>query len=38
MLGAGNSGGGISNDKSQTSNNIDEISQASDDMDDEIPF
>ena len=38
MLGGGNSGGGISNDNSQISNNSDEISQISNDMDDEIPF
>ena len=37
MLGGGNSGGGIANDKGQSSNN-DDISQISNDMDDEIPF
>ena len=37
MLGGGNSGGGIANDSSQNSNN-DEMSQISNDMDDEIPF
>ena len=37
MLGGGNSGGGITNDTSQVSNN-EEISQISNDMDDEIPF
>ena len=37
MLGGGNSGGGIANDSSQSSNNED-ISQISNDMDDEIPF
>ena len=47
MLGGGNSGGGISNDNSQSSmgnndttqqNNIEDSSQVSNDMDDEIPF
>ena len=38
MLGGGNSGGGIANDTSQVSNNNEEISQTSNDMDDEIPF
>ncbi len=38
MLGGGNSGGGIANDNSQTSNNSDDMSQISNDMDDEIPF
>ena len=38
MLGGGNSGGGISNDTSQSTKNSDEISQISNDMDDEIPF
>ena len=38
MLGGGNSAGGISNDTSQSSKNYEEISQASSDMDDEIPF
>ena len=37
MLGGGNSGGGISNDSSQSSNN-DDMSQISNEMDDEIPF
>ena len=35
--GGGNSGSGIANDNNQSSNN-DEISQISNDMDDEIPF
>ena len=38
MLGGGNSGGGISNDNSQSVKNNDEMSQISNDMDDEIPF
>ena len=39
MLGGGNSGGGIANDNSQSSNNNnEEMSQISNDMDDEIPF
>ena len=38
MLGGGNSGGGISNDSSQSVKNNDEMSQISNDMDDEIPF
>tara|TARA_B100000674_G_scaffold166590_1_gene133908 strand:+ start:172 stop:426 length:255 start_codon:yes stop_codon:yes gene_type:complete len=38
MLGGGNSGGNISNDSSQSPNNNEEISQISNDMDDEIPF
>ena len=38
MLGGGNSGGGIANDNNQTSNNNEEMSQISNDMDDEIPF
>ena len=38
MLGAGNSGGGIANDDSKSSNNNNEMSQISNDMDDEIPF
>ena len=39
MLGGGNSGGGISNDNSQSSmSNNEEVSQISNDMDDEIPF
>ena len=37
MLGGGNSGGGIANDVSKSSNNED-MSQVSNDMDDEIPF
>ena len=36
MLGGGNSSGGIQNDTSQ--NNIEDSSQVSNDMDDEIPF
>ena len=36
MLGGGNSGGGIQNDATQ--NNIEDSSQVSSDMDDEIPF
>ena len=38
MLGGGNSAGGISNDNSQSSNNTEEMSQISNDMDDDIPF
>ena len=38
MLGGGNSGGGISNDTSQTSSSNEDMSQISNDMDDEIPF
>ena len=38
MLGGGNSGGGIANDNSKSSNNNDDMSQISNDMDDEIPF
>ena len=38
MLGGGNSGGGIANDNTQTSDNNQDISQISNDMDDEIPF
>ena len=38
MLGGGNSGGGISNDNNQSSNSNEEMSQISNDMDDEIPF
>ena len=38
MLGGGSSGGGIQNDTSQSSNNIEDSSQFSNDMDDEIPF
>ena len=37
MLGGGNTGGGIQNDTSQQ-NKIEESSQISNDMDDEIPF
>ena len=38
MLGGGNSGGSIANDTSQSSTNNDDMSQISNDMDDEIPF
>ena len=38
MLGGGNSGGGISNDNNQISKNNDDMSQISNEMDDEIPF
>ena len=38
MLGGGNSGGGIANDTTQSSNNNEEMSQISNDMDDDIPF
>ena len=39
MLGGGSSGGGIANDTNQSSNNgNDDMSQISNDMDDEIPF
>ena len=38
MLGGGTSGGGISNDNSQLTNKSDDMSQISNDMDDEIPF
>ena len=39
MLGGGSSGGGIANDANQSSNNgNDDMSQISNDMDDEIPF
>ena len=38
MLGGGNSGGGIANDNTQSSNNSDDMSQISNDMDDDIPF
>ena len=38
MLGSGNSGSGIANDNSQSSNNTEEMSQISNDMDDDIPF
>ena len=37
MLGGGNTGGGIQNDTTQQ-NNIEDSSQVSNDMDDEIPF
>ena len=37
MLGGGNSGGGIQNDPN-SQNNIEDSSQISNDMDDEIPF
>ena len=37
MLGGGNTGGGIQNDTAQQ-NNIEDSSQVSNDMDDEIPF
>ena len=37
MLGGGNSGG-IANDNTQSTNNSDDISQISNEMDDEIPF
>ena len=38
MLGGGNSGSGISSDGSKPSNNNEDMSQISNDMDDEIPF
>ena len=38
MLGGGNSTGGISNDNNQSPKNNDDMSQISNDMDDEIPF
>ena len=38
MLGGGSTGGGIQNDTTQSSNNIEDSSQVSSDMDDEIPF
>jgi len=38
MLGGGNSGGGIANDNTQSSVNNENMSQVSNDMDDEIPF
>ena len=38
MLGGGNSGGGISNDNSQITTKSDDMSQITNDMDDEIPF
>ncbi len=37
MLGSGNSNSGIANDTNQSPNN-DDMSQISNDMDDEIPF
>ena len=37
MLGGGNTGSGIQNDTTQQ-NNIEDSSQVSNDMDDEIPF
>ena len=38
MLGGGNTGGGIANDNTQSSNKNEDMSQISNDMDDEIPF
>ena len=38
MLGGGNSGGGIANDNTQLTSKNDDMSQISNDMDDEIPF
>ena len=38
MLGGGNTSGGIQNDTTQQNNNIEDSSQVSNDMDDEIPF
>ncbi len=39
MLGSGNSGTSIANDKSPNANkNIDEIPQSSNELDDDIPF
>ena len=38
MLGGGNTGGGIANDNTQSSNQNEDMSQISNDMDDEIPF
>ena len=38
MLGGGNAGGGIANDNPQQSDKSDDLSQISNDMDDEIPF
>ena len=38
MLGGGNTGGGITNDANQLSNNNEDMTQVSNDMDDEIPF
>jgi single-strand DNA-binding protein len=38
MLGGGSSSGGIANDSTPSSNNNEDMSQISNDMDDEIPF
>ena len=38
MLGGGNSGSGIANDINKSSTNNDDMSQISNEMDDEIPF
>ena len=38
MLGGANSPGGISNDNSQITTKSDDMSQITNDMDDEIPF
>ena len=38
MLGGSNTGGGITNDNTQSSNQNEDMSQISNDMDDEIPF
>ena len=38
MLGGSSSGGSIANDNTQSSKNNDDMSQISNDMDDEIPF
>ena len=38
MLGGGNAGSGIANDNTQSSNQNEDMSQISNDMDDEIPF
>ena len=38
MLGGGSSGGVIANDNTQSSKNNEEMSQISNDMDDDIPF
>ena len=38
MLGGGNSGGSIANDNNKSLNNNDDLSQISNEMDDEIPF
>ena len=38
MLGGGNTGGGIQNDTTQQNNNVEDSTQVSNDMDDEIPF